>query len=260
MNSERNQIGAKELIAVFWRSLLIQASWSFERMQTVGFAFAMMPVLKKLYADLDARRDRLQAHLEYFNTQPYLASFILGAAARLEEHRATGKNRNADVSGLKSALAAPLGALGDSFFWAGLKPFAATIAVALIVTGATWGAVAFFLVLYNIVHLGIRLELVFFGYRTAGDAALLMERHRFMKYARTLKSLSLAAVGGMLGAATIWIPEFSRSGEPAGPARIATALAITLALLALLRVIPSPIKMMLVLAAGAVILAFGGVV
>ncbi len=255
-----NRIGTRDLIAVIWRSLLIQASWSYERMQSVGFAYALLPVLRRLYPDPDERRDRIQAHLEYFNTQPYLASFILGAAARLEEDRALKRGGSSDVSSVKSALAAPLGALGDSFFWAGLKPLAAAFAAALIVTGATWEAVVCYLALYNIVHLGMRADLVFFGYRTAGDAARLMRRYRLTRHARTFKSLSLAALGGMLGAAPIWAPEFSLPGALTGPLPAGMALGITVALLLMLRVVPSPVKMLLLLALGAVILALGGLI
>ncbi len=60
-------------------------------MQSLGFAYAMLPALKRLYPDPQEYRARLQLHMEYFNTQPYLASFILGAAVRMEEERATGR-------------------------------------------------------------------------------------------------------------------------------------------------------------------------
>ena len=76
---------------------MIQASWSFDRMQTLGFAYAMLPALRRLYPNGDELTSRINLHLEYFNTQPYLASFILGAAVRLEEGRASGKIGRAHV-------------------------------------------------------------------------------------------------------------------------------------------------------------------
>ena len=66
----------------------MQASWSFERMQSLGFAFAIAPALKKLYPNGAEYESRLRLHMDYFNTQPYLASFILGAVVRMEEERA----------------------------------------------------------------------------------------------------------------------------------------------------------------------------
>src|SRR5512144_3368608 len=110
MNDNRKVIGIFDLFAVFWRALLIQASWSFDRMQTLGFAYAIEPALRKLYSYQNEYGERLKVHLEYFNTQPYFASFIIGAAVRLEEDRATGRNTAPDIAGLKAALMAPLGA------------------------------------------------------------------------------------------------------------------------------------------------------
>src|SRR5512145_2536822 len=127
MTEGRQLIRPLDMISVFFRSFLIQASWSFDRMQSLGFAFAMLPVLRRLYPDPEGFLDRLKLHMEYFNTQPYLASFILGAAIRTEEDRASGRNRTADVSAIKNRLMAPLGALGDSFFWGALKPLSVTI-------------------------------------------------------------------------------------------------------------------------------------
>lgn len=96
-------------------------------MQSLGFAYAIEPVLKKLYPDRTEYEARLRLHLDYFNTQPYLASFILGAVVRMEQDRAAGKETGTDVQDLKTSLMAPLGALGDSFFWGSLKPFAVVI-------------------------------------------------------------------------------------------------------------------------------------
>ncbi len=52
-------------------------------MQSLGFAYAIEPVLRKLYPDQAEYESRLRIHLEYFNTQPYLASFILGAVVTI---------------------------------------------------------------------------------------------------------------------------------------------------------------------------------
>ena len=121
-------------------------------MQSLGFAYAIDPVLRKLYPDGAEYATRLRRHAEYFNTQPYLASFILGAVVRMEEEQAANLPVTIDVAGLKSSLMAPLGALGDSFFWGALKPLAAVGAVALIMIGYWWAPILF-LVFYNIWHL-----------------------------------------------------------------------------------------------------------
>ena len=68
----------KELRATWWRSFFLQGSWTYERMQNVGWAFAMIPAIKKLYSSKEDRAAALKRHLEFFNTHPYVASPILG--------------------------------------------------------------------------------------------------------------------------------------------------------------------------------------
>jgi PTS system mannose-specific IID component len=258
MNMDAGAIRGLDLFRVFLRSFLIQASWSFDRMQSLGFAYAIQPVLRRLYPDHEEYRSRLNLHMEYFNTQPYLASFILGAAARMEEERASGRNRDADVSGLKSALMAPLGALGDSFFWGALKPLASVIAVAVLMTGAWW-APLLFLVLYNIWHVGLRAAVLMWGYQSAGDAIALMARYRFTKWARLFKAVSLTVTGGLLGMASIWRPELKLAVSLPGFVNAAAGLVITLVLAVVLRKGGSPVKLMLGLAAVCLVLAYAGV-
>ncbi len=258
MNGNRNVIGVFDLLAVFRRALLIQASWSFDRMQTVGFAYALEPALRKLYPDPEEYENRLKAHMEYFNTQPYFASFILGAAVRLEQNRASGNSETADVSGLKTTLMAPLGALGDSFFWGALKPMAAALAVAVILTGFWW-APFLFLLIFNAWHLGLRLSLLFWGYSSGGDAVTLMARYGFTKMARRFKILSLAVLGGILGMMPLWGSEF----KPAFGNSIvlmAFGLSVTLFLVAIVRRGGSPVKFMLGLVVICLALAYAGVI
>lgn len=259
MARERKAIRSVDLLGVFWRSFFIQASWSYARLQSLGFAFAFVPVLRRLYPERDEFAARLASHMEYFNTQPYLASFVLGAAARVEEDLASGRNTAAGVSECKRNLMAPLGALGDSFFWGSLKPFAAAVAVAVLLTGSWW-APLLFLVLYNIVHVGLRLSLVFVGYATEGDAVALLSRYNFARLARRYKVLSLFMIGCIVGTISLWWPVFRPPVHFPAPLLAAGGLALTLGMTALLRIGASPVKLMIGLAAACLALALGGVV
>ena len=112
------------------RSFQIQALLSPERMQGLGFGFALLPVIRRLYHDPAARGAALKRHLRYFATHPVLSGFVLGAAARLEERRARGATPTDDaIDSYKRALASPLAALGDPLFWATLRPFAGLLGV-----------------------------------------------------------------------------------------------------------------------------------
>ena len=65
------------------RSLHIQALLQPERMQGLGFGFAMIPFLRRLYADPAERGEALRRHLAYFATHPLLAGFVLGSVPKI---------------------------------------------------------------------------------------------------------------------------------------------------------------------------------
>lgn len=78
-----------DIRGVFLRSNLFQGSWNFERMQALGFCFSMVPAIRRLYPENnEARKQAIRRHLEFFNTQPFVAAPILGVTLALEEQRA----------------------------------------------------------------------------------------------------------------------------------------------------------------------------
>jgi len=112
------------------RLLHLQAILAPDRMQGPGFAFALLPVLRRLYPDRPRLGEAMARHTSYVATHPVLAGYVLGAAARLEEKRAAGEAIDAArIDGLKRALASPLAAMGDPFFWVVLRPFAGLVGV-----------------------------------------------------------------------------------------------------------------------------------
>lgn len=62
-------------------------SYNYEKLQTIGFAHCMIPVLDKLYADADkeTRVRAMKRHLEFYNSQINTGALILGVTAALEE-------------------------------------------------------------------------------------------------------------------------------------------------------------------------------
>lgn len=58
-----------DLKSIFIRSNLHQGSWNYERMQALGYCYAMIPAIKRLYKGED-QKQALKRHLEFFNTHP----------------------------------------------------------------------------------------------------------------------------------------------------------------------------------------------
>ncbi|MBI2361899.1 MAG: PTS system mannose/fructose/sorbose family transporter subunit IID, partial [Elusimicrobia bacterium] len=75
----------REFSAIMRRGLLLQAGWNFEGMQNLGFLYAIEPGLARIHHDPEERRRAMMRHLGFFNTQPYMAGFAVGACMALEE-------------------------------------------------------------------------------------------------------------------------------------------------------------------------------
>jgi PTS system mannose-specific IID component len=139
------------ILSAFFRSFLIQSSWNFERMQSLGFFYSISPAIKGIHRKREELKEASERHLEFFNTNPYMAPAIIGATIRLEENGASDE----EIRSLKTGLMGPYGAIGDSLFWGSLRPLAAIIGVVLALHGFIWAPLAFLLV-YNVPHIFMR--------------------------------------------------------------------------------------------------------
>jgi PTS system mannose-specific IID component len=156
------------LARVFWRCLFLQAAWNRRGMQNLGFAYAIEPALRALYPDAPRREEALARHLRFFNCHPYMAAAIVGGAIHHEERVAAGAEPGAQPLHYKQTLQGPLAALGDGFFWTALRPFFGALA-ALGALLAGLPAIVAAVVVYNAIHLALRIRLFRAGYEK-GDA------------------------------------------------------------------------------------------
>lgn len=118
---------------VFLRLLVLQASWNHQRMQNLGLLVCLMPWLRD--RPRDPVRDRLfcRRYYEFFNTNPYLAGYVVGGLLRLEQEReGQGGLPRGQAQVFRDSLARALASLGDQLFWLGLRP--ATLLLAALLT------------------------------------------------------------------------------------------------------------------------------
>lgn len=113
------QLTSKDIRNVFYRSNVFQGSWNFERMQALGYAYAMVPAIKRLYPEGSPERvAAIKRHLEFFNTHPYVGAPIIGVTLAMEEQRANGAPiDDGAINGIKVGLMGPLAGVGDPIFW-----------------------------------------------------------------------------------------------------------------------------------------------
>ncbi len=129
-------------LRMFLRSFFIQAGWNYERFQNLGFAFSLQPALEKIYPDREKLKAALLRHLQLFNTQPYMASFVLGNMAGLEEKAAAAPDPEArlkSLPGVKQALASSYASIGDRIFWGRLKPMTTQLCLLVWAAGGFYG-------------------------------------------------------------------------------------------------------------------------
>lgn len=155
----------KDRISVWFRSFFLQGSWNYERMQNGGWAFAMIPAIKRLYKTKEERADALKRHLEFFNTHPYVASPVIGVTLALEEERANGAPiDDITIQGVKIGMMGPLAGIGDPVFWFTVRPILGALAASLAMNGNILGPIIFFFA-WNIIRMAFMWYTQEFGYK-----------------------------------------------------------------------------------------------
>ena len=150
--------------SVCLRSTFLQGSWNYERMQNGGWCYAMIPAIKRLYTTKEEQSAALKRHLEFFNTQPYVAAPILGVTLALEEDRANGAPvEDAAIQGVKVGMMGPLAGVGDPVFWFTARPILAALGASFALTGSILGPIIFF-VFWNILRMAFLWYTQEFGY------------------------------------------------------------------------------------------------
>ena len=181
--AEKIQLSQKDRMAVAIRHQYLQGSWNYERMQNGGWAFSMIPAIKKLYPKKDDQIAALKRHLEFYNTHPYVSAPVLGVTLALEEGRANGEPiDDVAIQGVKVGMMGPLAGVGDPVFWFTVRPILGALGASLALGGSILGPILFF-VLWNAIRLAFLWNTQEFGYK-AGS------------------SISSDLSGGMLGKVT----------------------------------------------------------
>src|SRR5258706_12409207 len=107
-------------LAMYFRLFALQGSWNYETLNGTGVGFSMEPALRYLPGGIDgpAYRSALARQSRYFNAHPYLAGIAVGALTRAELDGVDSVR----IERFRTALAGPLGSVGDRLVWASWLP------------------------------------------------------------------------------------------------------------------------------------------
>jgi mannose PTS system EIID component len=194
---------------VLARSLAVQGSFDYESLIGTGFAFTLVPMLRTVYRDdPQALSAALARHAELFNSHPYFVTVAAGAVARLEAERADREI----VARFKTAVRGSLGSVGDQVVWRLWRPATAVAAIALLAAGVPWWiAVTTFLVLYNLLHLYIRVWGLRTGLEAGLDVARRLREAPFARWAGRAAYVSAFLVG--FATLAVWRPTLEANFE-----------------------------------------------
>ncbi|WP_033263078.1 PTS system mannose/fructose/sorbose family transporter subunit IID [Amycolatopsis vancoresmycina] len=174
----------------FWSS---QISWNYERMQALGFAYSMEPVLRRLYPEKADYVAGLQRHLQFFNTSVLVGGpLILGSSVALEE---AGTPKSA--ASTKVALMGPLAGIGDTVVFALYNSIVFTMGASWALQG-NWLGPAFAAVMVLVPYALIRRWQFGFAYREGKRLAGHLAAGALARVAQGATVLGFVVLGGFI--------------------------------------------------------------
>lgn len=159
------QLDQKTLNKMAWRSCFLQASFNYERMQAAGWLYSIIPGLEKIHTNKNDLAASMSHNLEFFNTHPFLVTFVMGIVLSLEQNKVDIPT----IRAVRVAAMGPLGGIGDALFWLTLVPITAGITSNMAINGNA-AAPIIFLVIFNAVQFALRFWLMNWSYKLGTSA------------------------------------------------------------------------------------------
>jgi mannose PTS system EIID component len=163
-------------------------------MQNLGFAMAVIPIIREWNLSPEDTEIILTRHLQMFNTHPYFSASVIGAVVCLEEEQRCGGNMSSDAVVVKQSLMGPYAAIGDTFFWGALRPCAAILAIILGWMGIIVAPLVFLLI-YTPAHFLVRIKGFIESYRQGKQGIefiRIMDLPRFAVWIRWISLIMLS--------------------------------------------------------------------
>lgn len=186
------KLDKKTLNKMVWLSCQLQASFNYERMQAAGWLWAMLPGLKKIHTNKEDLSLSMQHNMEFFNTHPFLVTFVMGIILSLEQQKADINT----IRAVRVAAMGPLGGIGDSLFWFTLVPITAGIAAPMAMEGNIAGPILFFVITFG-VEMALRFWLMHWSY-ALGTSAIGALTANAKEFTRAASILGVFVVGALI--------------------------------------------------------------
>lgn len=167
--------------------------FNYESQMGPAVAWAMAPVLRKIYKNDEEYKAALNNHFSYFNSTTVMSSMILGATLAAEEK--DGIAAKETVSSLKTSLMGPFAGVGDTLVWVLWPTIMGSIAGSMAQQGNPLGAIIW--LICNIIFWFVKRKMFAVGY-TSGTKLITNLGQRLSTFTEAASIMGLSVVGALI--------------------------------------------------------------
>ena len=186
------KVDKKTLNKMVWMSTMLQASFNYERMQSSGWLWAMLPGLQKIHTNKDDLAASMTHNMDFLNTHPFAVTFVMGMVLSMEQQKMDIQT----IRSVRISTAAPLGGIGDALFWFTLIPITAGMTANMAIDHNIMGPILYFIIAFG-VEMALRYGLLYWSYNL-GTKAVSMMTANAKEFSRAASILGVFVIGALI--------------------------------------------------------------
>lgn len=187
-----SRVSKKTLTKMIWRSCQLQAAFNYERMQSAGWLWAMLPGLQEIHTNKDDLATSMTHNMDFINTHPFAVTFVMGIVLSMEQLKTDCQT----IRSVRISVAAPLGGIGDALFWYTLVPITAGLTANMAIYGSFVGPVLYFIILFGC-EMALRYGLMYWSYNLGMKAVSMMTEFA-QEFTHAASVLGVFVVGALI--------------------------------------------------------------
>ena len=192
--TEKYQVTRKDLNRTAARYNFMACNiFNYESQQGPAVAWAMAPVLRKIYKNDDEYKAALNNHFNYYNSTTVMSSMILGATLAIEEK--DGIQAKETVQSLKTSLMGPFAGVGDTLVWVLWPTIIGSISGYMAQQGNPLGAIVW--LICNIIFWFVKCKFFKVGY-TSGTKLITNLGSKLSAFTEAASIMGLSVVGALI--------------------------------------------------------------
>lgn len=194
-----SKLRKKDLVKTWLYTTSTEACYNYERLQALGVANLMLPVIKRLYPTNEQRVEEIKKYMNFYNSEVFTVGPVInGIAISMEEARANGGDVSAeDINAVRTGLMGPVAGIGDTVMQGILFPILAGIGCTMALDGNLLGPV-FFTVVFEVLIFTCGYNMFMLGYKQGKSSILnILRSGTIDKITNAFSIVGLMVVGTM---------------------------------------------------------------